>query len=182
MAGILPADVRKLEGAQMNSVECIENAYLVIEDGVITEFGQSQGGSTVLNATATSDILTKLRDDAVFDHQICILDAFHMIHLSTLKLLYISRQYSRQCTYIVDNSFHNISALKCLIFSVLNVYACCKWQQAYMVMCLMLSCLSAESILADELDRSLDERVHVAVVVDERYEFAVAGEDLLNRP
>ena len=39
LAGILPADVRKLEGSQMNTVECIENAYLVIEDGVITEFG-----------------------------------------------------------------------------------------------------------------------------------------------
>ena len=39
LAGILPADVRKLEGAQMNNVECIGNAYLVIEDGVISEFG-----------------------------------------------------------------------------------------------------------------------------------------------
>lgn len=39
LAGILPADVRKLEGAQMNHVECIENAYLVIEDGIITEYG-----------------------------------------------------------------------------------------------------------------------------------------------
>ena len=39
LAGILPADVRKLEGSQMNAVECVENAYLVIEDGVITEFG-----------------------------------------------------------------------------------------------------------------------------------------------
>ena len=36
---VLPADVRKLEGAEMNEVECIENAYLVIEDGIITEFG-----------------------------------------------------------------------------------------------------------------------------------------------
>ena len=39
LAGILPADVRKLEGTQMNSVECIENAYLVIEDGIITVKG-----------------------------------------------------------------------------------------------------------------------------------------------
>ena len=39
LAGILPADVRKLEGDQMNSVECIENAYLIIEDGIITDFG-----------------------------------------------------------------------------------------------------------------------------------------------
>ena len=36
LAGILPADVRKLEGSQMNTVECIENAYLVIEDGLFT--------------------------------------------------------------------------------------------------------------------------------------------------
>ena len=56
LAGILPADVRKLEGSQMNTVECIENAYLVIEDGVITEFGQSQGGSTVFTTpTATTE-------------------------------------------------------------------------------------------------------------------------------
>ena len=63
LAGILPADVRKLEGSQMNSVECIEDAYLVIEDGVIVDFGAAscvgsglqnnlshcgQGASTVL--------------------------------------------------------------------------------------------------------------------------------------
>ena len=79
LAGILPSEVRRLEGAQMNHVECIENAYLVIEDGIITEFGNSggehgtqnnpshyvgpspcgQGGSTVLqtaNTTASSRI------------------------------------------------------------------------------------------------------------------------------
>ena len=39
LAGILPADVRKLEGAQMNHVECLHDAYLVIEDGVIVDFG-----------------------------------------------------------------------------------------------------------------------------------------------
>ena len=33
----------KLEGAQMNQVECIENAYLVIENGVIAEFGSGEG-------------------------------------------------------------------------------------------------------------------------------------------
>ena len=44
LAGILPADVRKLEGSQMNTVECIENAYLVIEDRVIAEFGACSGG------------------------------------------------------------------------------------------------------------------------------------------
>ena len=39
LAGILPSDVRRLEGAQMNHVECMENAYLVIEDGIIAEYG-----------------------------------------------------------------------------------------------------------------------------------------------
>jgi len=50
LAGILPADVRKLEGAQMNHVECIENAYLVIEDGIIAEFGK-MSESVILNVT-----------------------------------------------------------------------------------------------------------------------------------
>ena len=39
LAGILPEGVLKLEGAQMNDVNCINNAYLVIEDGIITDFG-----------------------------------------------------------------------------------------------------------------------------------------------
>ena len=39
LAGILPKGVDKLEGAQMNNVECLNNAYLTIEDGVITDFG-----------------------------------------------------------------------------------------------------------------------------------------------
>jgi len=42
LAGILPSDVRRLEGSQMNQVECIENAYLVIEDGIISEFGEME--------------------------------------------------------------------------------------------------------------------------------------------
>ena len=41
LAGILPEGKLKLEGTEMNHVECIENAYLVIEDGIITEFGQN---------------------------------------------------------------------------------------------------------------------------------------------
>ena len=43
LAGILPADVRKLEGEAMGHVECIEDAYLVIEDGVIADFGPVSG-------------------------------------------------------------------------------------------------------------------------------------------
>ncbi len=39
LAGILPAGVLKLEGPAMNNVETIENAYLVIEDGIISSFG-----------------------------------------------------------------------------------------------------------------------------------------------
>ena len=39
LAGILPEGVLKLEGAQMNDVQSIQNAYLVIEDGIIVDFG-----------------------------------------------------------------------------------------------------------------------------------------------
>ncbi len=39
LAGILPEGVLKLEGAQMDDVNCINDAYLVIEDGIITDFG-----------------------------------------------------------------------------------------------------------------------------------------------
>lgn len=39
LAGILPAGVAKLDGDAMSHVECIENAHLVIEDGVIASFG-----------------------------------------------------------------------------------------------------------------------------------------------
>ena len=55
LAGILPAEVRKLEGIQMNAVECIENAYLVIENGVITEFGPTVISSdpTVISSDPT---------------------------------------------------------------------------------------------------------------------------------
>ena len=42
LAGILPSDVRKLEGDAMNHVECINDAYLIIEDGKIAEFGETK--------------------------------------------------------------------------------------------------------------------------------------------
>ena len=73
LAGILSPEVRRLEGEAMGHVECIEDAWLVIEDGVIVDFGISstrrgvgnnpshnfvaspspcgQGGSTVCKAT-----------------------------------------------------------------------------------------------------------------------------------
>lgn len=39
LAGILPEDVRRLEGREMDRVECLDDAYLVMEDGIITGFG-----------------------------------------------------------------------------------------------------------------------------------------------
>ena len=82
MAGILPEGVMKLEGKDMGNVECIDNAYLVIEDGIITEYGScgaevslknnpshsfivgpspcGQGGSTVFQ-TATTSCFVKLQ-------------------------------------------------------------------------------------------------------------------------
>ena len=53
LAGILPSDVIKLEGAQMNHVECIEDAYLVIEDGIITEYGE-MSDSVILKGESQS--------------------------------------------------------------------------------------------------------------------------------
>ena len=79
LAGILPQSVRKLEGEQMGHVECLKDAYLVIEDGIISEFGSSggaggfknnpsqaglgpspcgQGGSTVFKTTGSATAAT----------------------------------------------------------------------------------------------------------------------------
>ena len=44
LAGILPEGKTMLKGSEMNHVECIENAYLTIEDGIITDFGPCNGG------------------------------------------------------------------------------------------------------------------------------------------
>ena len=54
LAGILPSDVIKLEGAQMNHVKCIEDAYLVIEDGIITEYGE-MSDSVILKGRKCSE-------------------------------------------------------------------------------------------------------------------------------
>ena len=66
LAGILPADVRKLEGGQMNHVECIENAYLVIEDGIIAEFGK-MSESVILNETKDPVILNGTKDHVILN-------------------------------------------------------------------------------------------------------------------
>ena len=39
LAGILPANVLRLEGSAMNSVQSIENAYLIMGEGLIIDFG-----------------------------------------------------------------------------------------------------------------------------------------------
>ena len=49
LAGILPEGVLKLEGEQMGHVECLNDAYLVIEDGIITDFGSAGTGIDVEN-------------------------------------------------------------------------------------------------------------------------------------
>ena len=55
LAGILPAGVRKLEGEQMGHVECLHDAYLVIEDGVISEFGSGNGAGGFQNNPSHAD-------------------------------------------------------------------------------------------------------------------------------
>jgi hypothetical protein len=55
LAGILPEGKTMLKGSEMNHVECIENAYLTIEDGIITDFGNySDIPSTLSEAIAAS--------------------------------------------------------------------------------------------------------------------------------
>ena len=63
LAGILPEGVLKLEGAQMNEVKCIENAYLVIEDGIITDFGPEKtkcSDSNAPSAVTTNEETSKI--------------------------------------------------------------------------------------------------------------------------
>ena len=59
LAGILPSDVRRLEGSEMNHVECIENAYLVIEDGRIAEFGEQSADGYYTNDSGVEYINAK---------------------------------------------------------------------------------------------------------------------------
>ena len=53
LAGILPESKTMLKGEEMNHVECIENAYLTIEDGIITDFGPCNGGYIGIQNRAT---------------------------------------------------------------------------------------------------------------------------------
>ena len=112
------------KGAQQGENIKLHDAAVLIEDGIITEFGQNVSGcsgiqnrATPLAAGGRSDEVaegvvfittttTKFGDDAVFDHQVCILDAFNGVHLGALKLQLSLRQDSRQGSYIVDYCLH----------------------------------------------------------------------------
>ena len=63
LAGILPAGVLRLEGEQMNHVECIQDAYLVIEDGIITEFGHGLPGEHCEGRATMSDGPDSINED-----------------------------------------------------------------------------------------------------------------------
>ena len=52
LAGILPEGKLKLEGTEMNQVECIEDAFLVLEDGIIRDFGSSDSLPQTENSDA----------------------------------------------------------------------------------------------------------------------------------
>ena len=56
LAGVLPEGKLMLAGSEMNRVECIEDAYLVIEDGRIAEFGKmcEENGSHIVDSETKS--------------------------------------------------------------------------------------------------------------------------------
>ena len=67
LVGILPEGVLQLKGAQMNEVKCIEDAYLVIEDGIITEVryhggcsGNTQGVAALVRGMSVKDAIERL--------------------------------------------------------------------------------------------------------------------------
>ena len=55
LVGILPEGVRMLKGTEMNHVESIDNAYLVIEDDRITGFGADSDNATDRSEEARID-------------------------------------------------------------------------------------------------------------------------------
>ena len=106
LAGILPEGVLKLEGEQMGHVECLNNAYLIIEDGIITEFGSGwkdrefQNRATPLAAgggahevggvvlKTMNSPTAKVSNDTVFDCEVCIVEALNIVHLNTFQFIY----------------------------------------------------------------------------------------------
>ena len=67
LAGILPEGVLKLEGEAMGHVECLNDAYLVIEDGVITDFGIGREGGDQNNPSHFA-LLVAARCKGPLDH------------------------------------------------------------------------------------------------------------------
>ena len=68
LAGILPPDVACLKGSDMNHVECINNAYLVIEDGIITGFGPQSAISSITDSvisSITDSVISSITDSVI---------------------------------------------------------------------------------------------------------------------
>ena len=107
LAGILPAGVRKLEGEQMGHVECLHDAYLVIEDGVISEFGEGRG---------LQDRATPLA--AGGGAQACLGEVVHHPTGISGKVLEVSVNcnhcYNRGSVIVASESCHN---LRCICLS-----------------------------------------------------------------
>ena len=68
LAGILPPDVACLKGSDMNHVECINDAYLVIEDGIITGFGPQSAISSITDSvisSITDSVISSITDSVI---------------------------------------------------------------------------------------------------------------------
>ena len=70
------------------------------------------GGGGVLNTTATAIIRAELGNSSILNDQVSILNALHGVHLCTFQLSHISRQYTRQHTYIIYYSLHQSFVIK----------------------------------------------------------------------
>ena len=115
LAGILPAGVKKLEGEQMNHVECLHDAYLVIEDGVISEFGSGNGAggfqnrATPLAAGVVSGKQTAQWAFAASSHEVggvVLKNTPHRIHAVTAPEADVCMRVF--CVY----SFHQVGAVE----------------------------------------------------------------------
>ena len=67
---------------------------------------RAYGVGGVVPTFPSAAVRSEIGNDSVFDHKVCIIDTFHMIHLRTLESSHVSRQDSRQRTDIMDNRLH----------------------------------------------------------------------------
>ena len=67
---------------------------------------RAYGVGGVVSTFPSAAVRSEIGNDSVFDHKVCIIDTFHMIHLRTLEPSHVSRQYSCQRTDIMDNRLH----------------------------------------------------------------------------